>query len=154
MIMLSSNIADRRKLALIIDNHRSNNRVKSSIRHGQEFFELLEKLNFNIPIPVGTSDNIMGAVQDFTKKIKAGDLIMFYFSGYCYQYHDKEYLIPYHDKTIENEEDLSMIATDAQRILERLTKDNLPYVTIMILDCCRPYRLSKRSASHCEYHEK
>lgn len=140
--MLSENLLSHRKLALIIDSKQSTHNANLYTSNGQRIREVLESMNFNIPIPMSATTDIMKQVQEFCELINVGDLILFYFSGDCWTSNGKKYLIPSGNQVIEDEADLKVHATDAQRILERLTEKKQLYVTIMILDCCRPFSLN------------
>jgi uncharacterized caspase-like protein len=152
--MASSNqtLSDRRKLALIIGNDNyagAENRLNHSISNARKLSNLLRKINFKVTMCTDVETDIMGTVKDFAKKIHDDDLILVYFCGHSCQVDGKNYLMPVRNDQIAAFTDIEDPANDAERILERLSDQN-PYVTILILDCCRPYLLKGGSTLNCK----
>jgi hypothetical protein len=152
--MASSNqtSSDCRKLALIIGNDnyaRPQNRLNHSISNARELNGLLRTINFDVTMHTDVATDIMVTIKDFATKIKDGDLILVYFSGHSCQVNGKNYLIPVPGDQIEADIDIEVTANDVERILDRLLEKK-PYVTILILDCCRPYLLKGESTTNCK----
>lgn len=143
MITSNENLWSRRRLALIIgnENYQSNNKSRRSINNANDLKASLEKLQFTVTIHLDTPQEMMDKIADFAKKIKDGDLILFYFSGNSYQVNTTNYLLPTRDEKIETEVDVESFGCKADKVLERLTRNNKSYVTIFILDCNFPYIL-------------
>lgn len=91
---------------------------------------------------------MMKLIRNFAKKINDGDLILFYFSGHSYQLNGKTYLIPVYDRILQNEKDVEEFAIDIQQVLTLLEERNPSHVNIVILDCCRSYKLKNASTSN------
>ncbi len=89
---------------------------------------------------------MMKLIRNFAKTINDGTLILFYFKGHGYQLNGKNYLIPVYDTILQNERDVEEFGIDVEQIITLLTERNPSYVTIVILDCCRPYKLKNASA--------
>ncbi|CAF3033305.1 unnamed protein product [Rotaria sp. Silwood2] len=79
-------------------------------------------------------------IDDFSRSIRAGDLVLFFFSGHGVQREEQNYLIPCDDNRIQAFSDLKYRAINAQRTLE-LMIDNDPFLIVYLLDCCRTYCL-------------
>ena len=145
---------DRRKLALIIANdeyHQEQNRLTNCVSNARELSNKLKTINFKVTLALNLRKHEMiDEIIDFSKTIYDGDLVLFYFSGHGYQVDNKNYLIPVNDDSIESDRDIEDFATDAERIFSRLVKRNRSYVTVFILDCCRPYALPSRSRASCK----
>ena len=154
--MASSNLtsSDQRKLALVIGNEnysRSRNRLNHSVSNVKQLSDLLRTIDFDVETACNLNKQQMNTrITDFSKMIGNGNLILIYFSGHGYQVNGKNYLIPVGDGQIESNRDIEDFAFDVEKMLERLVKTNRPYVTILILDCCRPYLLNNASASSCK----
>jgi len=141
-----------RKLALIIGNSNYSgmkNQLSHSVTNAEQLRIILKKINFNVTIytDVRTASEMMENVKNFAEKIEEGDLVLFYFSGHGNQVEDKNYLIPVDDAKIETDKDVKDLASNFERILERLVERNPSYVTVFILDCCRPYFRKGESVS-------
>ena len=87
-------------------------------------------------------------IRNFAKTINDGDLILFYFSGHGYQLNGKNYLIPVYDTILQNEKDVEEFAIDVEQVITLLAERNPSYANILILDCCRSYKLKNASASN------
>jgi uncharacterized caspase-like protein len=134
----------RRKLALVIGNgnySRPSNRLTHSINNAIDVSDLLNRINFNVTTYTDANTEMKEMIVDFAKTIKPDDLILFYFSGHGYQVQGKNYLIPVDDDEIKTKRNIEDIAINVERTIERLVEKNPSYVTIFILDCCRPYVL-------------
>jgi uncharacterized caspase-like protein len=146
--------SDRRKLALLIGNSdysRPENKLSNSIQNVKELGDSLEKINFTVTTANNLDKRQMKAqVTGFSKAISDGDLILIYFSGHGYQVKEKNYLIPTEDGRIKTPRDVEDFAVDLESTLKSITERNKSYVTILILDCCRPYVLNDASEASCK----
>jgi uncharacterized caspase-like protein len=146
--------SDHRKLAFIIGNgdyRQTENRLSHSVNNAKELSNLLKTIDFHVKTVSNLTKNQMATeLIDFLKMINDGDLICFYFSGHSYSIKDKNYLIPVDDDRIESNRDVEDFAITVESILSRLVKKNQSYVTILILDCCRPYVLRGASRATCK----
>lgn len=147
-------ISDRRKLALLIGNgdyHRPENKLRNSKNNVKELENLLKTISFDVTTLHDAGKHQMKAgFNDFTKKIGKGDIIFIFFSGHGYQVNAKNYLIPVDDARIATKMDVEDFAVSVESTLTSLVHSNLPYVTILILDCCRPYVLKSTSGASCK----
>ncbi|CAF3270294.1 unnamed protein product [Rotaria socialis] len=140
-----NNLFPHRKLALIIGNgnyRKECNRLNQSTQNANDLSDLLKRIAFDVTMHVNVNTDMMKLVKSFCEKIKQDDFILFYFVGHGCQADNKNYLIPLDDSRINAENDVADIGTELQRIMDRLIENNLPYVTICILDCCVPYKLT------------
>jgi uncharacterized caspase-like protein len=153
MAASNKNSSLRRKLALIIGNDNYNqscNRLKHSINNANDLSDLLNRIGFHVTIVCNVSKREMTmSIIDFANVISNDDLIFFYFSGHGY-HNGENYLLPVDDVNIKTDSDFDDFAVNFELILTRLIQKNLPYVTIFILDCCRPYSLESPSTSNCK----
>ena len=85
------------------------------------------------------------AIRAFGKRLKAGGVGLFYFSGHGVQIKGSNYLIPI-GSTIEKEQDVAYEAVEAGRVLGEMEAADNP-LNIVILDACRnnPFARSFRS---------
>lgn len=147
--------SDRRKLALIIGNdnyQRKENRLRTSISGADSLSDLLRTINFKVHTVSNLDKHRMVTeIIDFSKTINDGDLLLVYFSGHGYQVNGQNYLIPIDDERIETNRDVENFGVNVEStLLTRFLKKNPSYVTILILDCCRPYVLRDPSSSTCK----
>jgi uncharacterized caspase-like protein len=154
MASSTQDLPDRRKLALIIGNgdyRRPENRLNNCANNAKELSNLLKTINFNVTMECNLSKHQMTTeIIDFSKMVRDGDLILIYFSGHGYQVSEKNYLMPVDDARIETNRDVEDFAINVESTLARLIKKNPSYVTILILDCCRPYVLQGASTATCK----
>ena len=144
----------RRQIAFLIanDNYtRSENRLNQCIPNASHLRDVLKSIHFRVEFCKDVENEMMKSIKGFTEKIRDGDLVLFYFSGHGYQINGKNYLIPVKDSQIESNIDVEDSGTDVQRIIERIMDNRSSCVLIMILDCCRPYMLKKRSTAQGKY---
>ncbi|CAF4578689.1 unnamed protein product [Rotaria socialis] len=141
-----------RKLALIIgnDNYRKPyNRLNHSNNNVNDLSNVLKTINFDVTrVCDSNKRQLTTAIIDFAKTIKDGDLVLFYFSGHACQAIKKNYIIPIDDNKIENETDIEDFSVNIERTLERLVEINPSYLTVFILDCCKPYLMENASTSN------
>ncbi|CAF3256188.1 unnamed protein product [Rotaria socialis] len=144
-----------RKLALIIgnDNYRKPyNRLNHSNNNVNDLSNMLKTINFDVTrVCDSNKRQLTTAIIDFAKTIKDGDLVLFYFSGHACQAIKKNYIIPIDDNKIENETDIEDFSVNIERTLERLVEINPSYLTVFILDCCKPYLMENASTSNSNY---
>jgi uncharacterized caspase-like protein len=134
---------------LIIGNGNYNephNRLNHSINNANGLSDLLNKISFDVTLHTNPETQMMKLIRNFAKTINDGTLILFYFKGHGYQLNGKNYLIPVYDTILQNERDVEEFGIDVEQIITLLTERNPSYVTIVILDCCRPYKLKNASA--------
>ncbi|CAF3985909.1 unnamed protein product [Rotaria magnacalcarata] len=139
------NLFPRRKLALIIGNgnyRKECNKLNQSTQNANDLSDLLKRIAFDVTMHVNVNSDMMKLVKSFCETIEKDDFILFYFVGHGFQADNKSYLIPLDDSRIKAENDVADIGTELHRIVDRLIENNLPYVTICILDCCVPYKLT------------
>lgn len=153
MKTLKGNSADPRKLALVIGNdsyHAPSNRLNHSINNANSLRAALKKMSFDVEMHVNTSTQLMELVKNFARRIEDGDLVLFYFSGHGRQVNGTNFIIPIGDASIETDMEIEDIGCNVNHVLDRLVENNPSYVTILILDCCVPYRLTDSSTSKGE----
>jgi len=144
------------KYALIVANDhycRQANRLINSITNARELDNILQSINFNVTKheDMIEKDTFMEQVIAFTKTFINGDIVLFYFSGHAIQFNGNNYLIPINDTKIDRAESVAVFGVNLKRILDRLMENKPLSVFILVLDCCRPYELSRRSATTCQY---
>ena len=138
----------RQKWAFVIgydEYSRPDNKLNTSMKNANKLTTLLKKSKFKFMKPKEDSTDIMEQVQEFTRKIEDGDLILFYFSGHGYQLEGKNYLIPTDDSRIDKSNDVIDLGTSITSIVKRLLSDKPSCMAIVILDCCRPYVIENRT---------
>jgi uncharacterized caspase-like protein len=154
MASSSQDSSDHRKLAFIIGNgdyQRTENRLSNSVNNAKQLSDLLKTIAFNVKTVYNlTKHQMTKELIDFAKMINDNDLILFYFLGHSCSISGKNYLMPVDDDRIESNRDVEDFAINVESMLSRLVKRNQSYVTILILDCCRPYVLKDASQATCK----
>ena len=154
MASSTQDTTDRRKLALIIANdeyQQQANRLSDCVNNARELSKKLKAINFNVQSVYNLrSHQMTEEIIDFSRTIRDGDLVFFYFSGHGYQVDEKNYMMAVDDDRIEKDRDVVDFGTNVDNMFSRLAKKNPSYVTVFILDCCRPYALASRSRASCK----
>lgn len=131
------------KRALVIGNNnydRSVAKLRHCVNDADDLSTLLNKIGFKVTTQHNlTNQELIEIVYDFAKTIVDGDLVMFYFAGHGYSVDSENYLISVDDINIETDGEVEDYAFKVNRVIDRLAKRNKSYVSIFILDCCRPY---------------
>jgi len=138
---------------LIIGNENYNephNRLNHSINNANDLSHSLNQIGFDVTLHRDPETQMMKLIRNFAKTINDGDLTLFYFSGHSFKLNDKNYIIPVYDIILQNRRDVEEFAIDIEQILTVLAERNPSYATIVILDCCRPYKLRNASTSNGE----
>jgi uncharacterized caspase-like protein len=153
MATSNKNSSLRRKLALIIGNDNYTqpyNKLKQSINNARDLSDLLTTIDFNVSLYTDVDASMMDRIENFSNTINDGDLVLFYFTGHGYQVCGKNFFIPVDDANIAIDTDIRLLGINVEGALKRLVNKNSSYVTIFILDCCRPYSLESPSTLNCE----
>jgi uncharacterized caspase-like protein len=157
MATSNTNFSLHRKLALIIGNQnysQHQNTLNHPVNNARDLSNLLKTIDFHVVSGYNLSNEEMNRqIAEFSKAIRNGDLVLFYFSGYGNQVNSENYLIPTNDAKIIKDRDFEDFAVKYEEILARLVNKNPSYVTIVILDCGRPYVLKNETASNCKWHD-
>ena len=142
MTTSSKDSDEGRKLALIIANgdyHRAENRINNYQTNIEQLSKLLESVDFQVNTILNRNKHEINTdVIDFSKRIHDGDLIFCYLLGHAKQVDERNYFLPIDDRNIQSERDI-------EGLLARLVKQNRSHVTLLLLDCCRPYFLDRTS---------
>lgn len=156
MASSTQDTTDHRKLALIIANdeyQQQANRLSDCVNNARELGKKLKAINFNVQAVYNLrSHQMTEAIIDFSRTIRDGDLVFFYFSGHGYQVDKNNYMMAVDDDRIEKNRDVEDFGTNVDNMFSRLAKKNPSYVTVFILDCCRPYTLASKSKASCKSH--
>lgn len=135
------------KRALIIGNNnysRSENRLHHCTDSADDLTILLSEMDFNVKTHHNLDHReLLNAVTEFSETIADGDVALFYFAGHTYAIEDEKYFIPVDDGRIETNRDVEDCALKATNVVKRLVGRNEANMTILVLDCCRRYRLPK-----------
>ena len=147
----------RQNLALVIGNSnysRSYNKLDHSLNNVIDLSESLKKIGFNVTtINDLTKKDMITRIIQFCKTVNDGDLVLFYFSGHGCCVNGQNYLIPVDDTKIDNtDRDMQDFGVNVEGTIARLVERNPSYATIIILDCCTPYKLNLSSASPGKLH--
>lgn len=145
----------RRKLALVIGNDmykKSSNRLNYAVNNANDLSALLKTMNFEVTTLTNMDKkSLTNTVIDFPKSVNDGDLVLLYYSGHACQAENKNYFIPIDDSRIEKDSDIEDFSVNIERAIARLVERNPSYLTIIILDCDKPYSLKKESVSNGKY---
>jgi uncharacterized caspase-like protein len=83
MATSNKNSSLRRKLALIIGNdnyNQSYNKLKHSINNANDLSDSLKKIKFHVTLYTDADATMMEKIENFSKTINDGDLILFFWS--------------------------------------------------------------------------
>ena len=143
----------RRKLALVIGNDnytRRESKLTHCRQNANSLGKSLKDIHFTVEhgYDIKEHDDMVKCIRKFVDGIGDGDFVLFYFSGHGCEINGKNYLIPTDDGEIRTCRDIEDFAVDLERILERLYRKDPSSVTIVILDCYKPYPLGNGSITN------
>lgn len=151
---MNENLYKQRRLALSINNSRyrtENNRL-DPIYQTEDVNAALEKLHFKVTAGSDlTSDSMKTEIVHFCKKIRDGDLILFYFCGHGCQIGSLIYLVPVDDDRLKTEFDVKDGCYPIDRFFMRLLKTNKSNTIIMILNCDLSYQIGDQRSRSSKY---
>lgn len=147
MAEATKSVFGHRKLALLIANgdyYRPENKLINALEMVKLLDETLRAINFEVTTICDlTKEEMATNVNNFTRKVCDGDLLLMYFHGHGYSVHRKNYLIPIDDKKIESLRDVEDFGFDIEPVIFRLAKRNPSFASVFVLDCCRFYMLKR-----------
>jgi len=131
-----------KRLALVIGNGNYKNipSLSQPENDAKAMASALRKLGFEVVLELNVNEKMMeNVVHDFGRRLRKGDMGLFYFSGYALQYDNQNYLVP-RWAIILNESDIEFKAFDLDLVLREMTSRE--GVNIVILDANRgnPYK--------------
>jgi tetratricopeptide (TPR) repeat protein len=142
-------ITVHRKLALVIGNAAyPRSPLLNPLRDAESITSMLRDLGFEV-----TTGSNLGlrefsrTADEFSARLQAGDLALFYYSGHGMQVNGENYILPV-DFDGSSEADVPYTAYAANRIRDKLERSGAG-LRIMILDACRdnPFKSSKGGPS-------
>jgi len=108
------------------------------LNDAEDMTALLEQVGFSVSHYADLNkQRLKVAIQRFSKKIKAEDQVLVYYSGHGMQYQQSNYFIPVNSLTdIKEPVHLEFEAVEVDYLLKTIAYYN-PAVNILILDACR-----------------
>lgn len=154
MAVPKEKLSSRRKLALIIVNgsySQPYNRLEQVADNAKKISNSLKQINFDVATFYDLNkQNMTTCFMDFSEKIRDGDLVFVYFSGHACQVKGNNYFIPVQVE-IESDRDIEDFSVNIERQLGRIAGQNPSWLTIFIVDCCKPYMMTNAKASKSEF---
>ena len=141
----------RRKWALIIGNNeyrRSANKLQCSVKNANKLCHSMKGIKFQTVECANINGDVMDQILEFRKKVRDGDLILFYFSGHASHFEGHNYLLSTDDSRIDSGEDIRDLGTNVRTMVERLLQDKPSCIAVVILDCCKPYILGNSTEAN------
>lgn len=148
-VLLSLQAAQAARKALLIGNASYDQRpLRNPTNDVQDLKEKLTALGFHVTSLTNKNRKVMrDSIRSFADQVKAGDEVLFYYSGHGAQFENINYLIPIkhniqHDFEIEDE------AVSLNYVLQHLRRTQSLY-NLVILDACRdnPFQGQAKSLS-------
>ncbi len=142
-------IVPHRQVALVIGNRAYQvGPLRNPIHDATDIAARLEELGYQVTLKTDAGRRAMDeAVDEFVKKLGAGDVALFYYSGHGAQVDGENYLLPV-DFDGHDETSIRYYSTSAGNIQRRMEKSGTQ-LNILILDACRdnPFYSGIRSKS-------
>lgn len=131
-----------RKALIIGNNSYTRNPLKNCVNDANDLDDKLRTLDFQVKKGINcTREKLVLLIKEFRNSIQQQDLVLFYFAGHGVQYNGQNFLLPVDaEDQIEEDEDIETTSINAQITLDRVAVKT-SYITILILDCCRIYKL-------------
>lgn len=140
MTMASANSTTRKKALIIGNTDYKVDPLQCCLNDAEDIYGKLRSFNFDVTLSCNlTYAKMSETILDFIKKIKRGDLVVFFFSGHGTQLNERTYLIPIDNPWFVDKPDLcKSLATCAQTTLDSMVMaEEKPFAVIFLLDCCR-----------------
>jgi uncharacterized caspase-like protein len=131
--------------ALVIGNgvYSFEEPLNNTVNDAKDMAKKLNKLGFKVTRKINVDQRTMdSAITAFGKRLKRGDVGLFYYSGHGAQYNGENFLIPLKAK-INSDVDLKYEAVNLGRVLDYMAMAENA-LNIVILDACRTNPYSER----------
>lgn len=133
---------DEHRVALVIGNNAyARAPLKNAVNDAMVFGRTLRELGFDVELITDANGQAMDqAVDRLTRKLRTGDVALFYFAGHGVQIEGSNYLIPT-DFSGDQPTDVKYKAVSGPWVLDRLDATGAR-LKVIILDACRnnPFR--------------
>lgn len=143
-------IAQSERVALVIGNSSyANGMLRNPVNDARAVAAKLESLGFKVLLRENLDREAMHrSIGEFSQKLKAGGVGLFYYAGHGMQIKGKNILIPV-DADIQHEDDIEFRGIDANFVLSRMDQAH-NRVNMLVLDACRnnPFGRNNRSANY------
>lgn len=143
--------ATGKRNALVIGNSNyKSSPLRNPINDASSISTALKQTGFDVTLAtdVKTQNDMKKIIREFGKKLRNGEVGLFYYSGHGLQVKGINYLVPV-EAELSKEEDVEFEGVDVNMVLAEMefAKNKL---NIVILDACRnnPFARSFRSASN------
>lgn len=127
---------DSRRKALIIGNQAyPNSPLNSPVKDAVDIASKLQQIGFAVKvIKDGNRQDMEFALKQFIEAIQPGDISLFYFNGYGFQYHGNNYLAPIDiGNSVSNAVGLNIL-------IEAINRRHA-MANVMVIDACRKFPL-------------
>ncbi|MBM3555531.1 MAG: hypothetical protein FJX47_08260 [Alphaproteobacteria bacterium] len=141
-------LAQDRRVALVIGNdaYKTLPKLANAANDARAMDRKLKELGFETILRANAGRREMhAAVNEFSGRVAAGSVGLFYFAGHGIQAGGRNFLIPV-DAELQSEDDLEADALDAARVTRAMEEARNP-LNIVILDACRDNPLPKRRSA-------
>jgi hypothetical protein len=134
---------EEKRIALVLGNADYINgvRLKNPVNDANLMEATLKELGFDVIKRLNSGkDSMMSSIREFSRKLSAYNVALFYYAGHGMQVDGVNYLIPINAE-LQNREDCKWEAVDVTTVTDEL-KNRMANTNIVILDACRnnPYR--------------
>ena len=136
-VVLSASAQAADRVALVIGNaaYKDQPALANPTNDADDVSAMLRKLGFEVIEGLDTDrDAFKDKVHEFDKKLKGGQIALFYYSGHGMQVDGRTFAIPV-DAKIANQDDLDSATIDIADILKVMAKKDI--TSIVVLDACR-----------------
>ncbi|TAN58872.1 MAG: hypothetical protein EPN20_15840, partial [Magnetospirillum sp.] len=141
--------AEERRVALIIGNDSYKNlpKLSNAANDSRAMAAELKAAGFETTVKINTGRReMLAAINEFSGRLSAGAVGLFYYAGHGIQAKDRNFLIPV-DAQMDTEDDLEADGIEAGKVLRGMEEAH-NRLNIVVLDACRDNPLPKgRSAS-------
>lgn len=130
--------SDSSKWALVIGNanYKENPPLLNPVNDASDVGEALRNLGFQVEkLTNGTQQQMEDAIRRLGKRVKEGDVALFYYSGHGVQVDGLNYLVPIEMKA-DSEDEIKYKAVPAEMVLDKFERVGSS-LSIVVLDACR-----------------
>lgn len=138
--------AAQRRSALVIGNAGyMHDPLPNAANDARAIGSALHALGFEVVVVEDADrETMLSAVADFGKRLEAGGLGLFYYSGHGLQIESSDHLVPVNADTA-SEASLRLEAIRLEDVIREMSKPRPDRMNVLILDTCRNARFGLRS---------
>ncbi|EOD16227.1 hypothetical protein EMIHUDRAFT_119073 [Emiliania huxleyi CCMP1516] len=140
------------KKALVVGvAYPGKNRLKNPVNDAVDMAAALKRMGFTVTSLTHrvTIDKLKDGVHSFHDSLEQGDTALFFFAGHGCEWSGRNWLLP--SSVPKEDRNLEHMAQRVDAVLDGMQQKK-PFLSVLLLDCCRDIREMSRSATRSGAH--